>query len=80
MLRRVALVRNDFPEDCIVFIIRLSRISETLTALAVPANAVCVAPILVTLVMEVIRSSLIRLLQEPHGVTFQKRAFFLNTQ
>jgi hypothetical protein len=44
------------------------------------ANAVPSSPILVTLMMEATRSSERPFLQEPHGVTSQKTAFFANLQ
>jgi hypothetical protein len=47
--------------------------------LLVTANVVPSSPILVTLMMEAIRSSETRFLQEPHGVTSQKTAFFIVT-
>jgi hypothetical protein len=44
--------------------------------LLVTAN-VPTSPIFVTLMMEAIRSSEMPVFQEPHGVTSQKKAFFL---
>jgi hypothetical protein len=38
MLRRVALVRTDVSEECSAFIIRVTRISELGTTLAVTSN------------------------------------------
>jgi hypothetical protein len=54
MLRRVALVRTDVSEECIAYIIRVTRMSELGTTLAVTSNRS--SPILVTLMMEVMRS------------------------
>jgi hypothetical protein len=47
--------------------------------LLITANVVHNSPILVTLMMEELRFSKTRLLQMPHGVTFQKTAFFIVT-
>jgi hypothetical protein len=60
MLQCVALVRTNVPEERIASIIRVKRISELETTLAVTNN----------------RGTL---LQEPHGVTSQKTAFFIVT-
>jgi hypothetical protein len=68
MLRRVALVRTDVSEERRTSIIRLTRIGELGTMLAltsnrsvrrllVTANVVPYSPILVTLKMEALRSS-----------------------
>jgi hypothetical protein len=65
MLRHVALVRADVSEEHIGPIIRLTRIGELGTALAVTsnqctlkhANVLPSSPILVTLMMEAIHSS-----------------------
>jgi hypothetical protein len=62
MLPREALVRTDIPEERIASIIRLSRIDEPGTTLAVvyqllvTANVVPGSPILVTLIMEGLHS------------------------
>jgi hypothetical protein len=42
------------------------------------ANAVPSSPILITLMMEALRSSERRFLQKPHDVTFQKTAFIIH--
>jgi hypothetical protein len=47
--------------------------------LLVAANVASTMPIPVTLKIEAIRSSETYVLQEPHGVTSQKTAFFLVT-
>jgi hypothetical protein len=60
MLRRVALVRTDISEERIASILRVRRIGELGTTLAVTSN----------------RNML---LQEPHGVTSHKTAFFIVT-
>jgi acetolactate synthase regulatory subunit len=58
MLHRVALVRTDVSEERIAPIIRVTRISELGTTLAVTSNQNHAAKkIHVTLVMEAIRSS-----------------------
>jgi hypothetical protein len=71
MLRRVALVRTDVSEELSASIIRVTRIGELGTTLAVTkyvflrsvhrllarANDVAISPILVTLMMEAIRPS-----------------------
>jgi hypothetical protein len=90
MLRRVALIRSDFSEERIASIIAMTGIGELGTTLAVTSNRstlgrnivttnVASSPILVTLMMEELLSSEIRFLREPHGVTFQKTAFFIVT-
>jgi hypothetical protein len=59
MLRHVALVRTDVSEELIASIIRVTRIGELGTlsvGLLVPAN-VHSSPILVTLMMEALRST-----------------------
>jgi hypothetical protein len=61
MLRRVALVRTDVPEELSDSIIRVTKIGELGTTLAVTSN----------------RRTLQRnFLQEPRGVTSQKTPFF----
>jgi hypothetical protein len=93
MLRRVAVVRTEVSEEPNVSIIRATRIGElgtTLTIssnylvflfsmlrLLVTANVVLSSSIIVTLMMEALGSSKRLFLQEPHGVTFQKTAFFI---
>jgi hypothetical protein len=54
MLRRVALVRTDVSEERSVSIIRVTRIGELGTTLAVTSNR---SPNLVTLMMEALISS-----------------------
>jgi hypothetical protein len=75
MLSRVALVRTDVLEELSVSINRVTRIGELGTTLAlsssvlrflVTANGIPTSPILVTLVMEALRSSETRFLQQPH--------------
>jgi hypothetical protein len=58
-LRRVALVRTDVSEELSAYIIRVTRIGELGTKLAVTSNRPVVpsSPILVTLMMEALRSS-----------------------
>jgi hypothetical protein len=81
MLCHVALVRTDILEECSAFIIRVTRISELGTMLAVTSNRCmlqrntilspwrwwCYTPLKCWF------------LQEPHGVTSQKSAFFIVT-
>jgi flavin-dependent dehydrogenase len=63
MLGRVALVRIDVSEECIASIIRIARIGELGTTLAVTSNQhaakkyMVSRSVLVTLMMEIIRSS-----------------------
>jgi hypothetical protein len=64
MLRHVGLVRTDVSEELSAFIIRVTRIGELGTTLAVtsnqrklPRNTVHATPILVILMMEVLSSS-----------------------
>jgi hypothetical protein len=63
MLHSVVLVRTDVSEDSIVSVIRLTRVSELGTTLAISCN----------------RSTQSRFLQEPHAVTSHKTAFFIVT-
>jgi hypothetical protein len=56
MLRRVALVRTDVSEELSASLIRVTRIGELGTRLAVTAN-VPSSPILVTLIKEALSSS-----------------------
>jgi hypothetical protein len=80
ILRRVALVRTDVAEELSDSIIRVTRIGELGTTLAVTsvrrllvtANVVPSSPILVTLMMEAKR----RFSQESHDVTCHKTTFF----
>jgi hypothetical protein len=65
MLRGVALVRTDVSDVISASFIRVTKIGELGTTLAVTSNARC----------EEIPS---RFLQEPHGVTSQKTPFFGN--
>jgi hypothetical protein len=67
MLRRVVLVRTDVSEELGAFFIRVTRIGVLGTTLAVTSNG------------RTLNSSETRFLQEPHGVTSQKTAFFIVT-
>jgi hypothetical protein len=99
MLRRVALVRTDVSAKRITSIIKVTRIGE-LGTLAVTSNRstlrrvlqspattnnVSSSPIVVTLMMEAMRSDETsgcyksHFLQESHGVTSQKTAFLTVT-
>jgi hypothetical protein len=90
MLRRAALVRTNVSEELSASIIRVTRIGELWTTLAVKeffrsvlrllvTADVPSSPILATLMMEAPSPPKRRLLQEPHGVTSQKTAFFIVT-
>jgi hypothetical protein len=61
MFHCVAVVRTYVSEEISTFIIRVTRIGEVGKTLAVTSN----------------RCTLRRFLQEPHGVTSQKMAFFI---
>jgi hypothetical protein len=88
MIRSVALVRNDVSEERIASIIRVTRTNELRTfsvasnrsvlLLLVTAN-VHSSPILVTLMMEAIRSVEKSVLTRFTGVTSQKTEFFIVT-
>jgi Na+-transporting methylmalonyl-CoA/oxaloacetate decarboxylase gamma subunit len=82
MLRSVVLVITDVWNTFRASIIRMTSIGE-LRTLAVTGNrrtlhvnVVLSSLILVILMMEALSSSETRFLQEPHGVTSQKTAFF----
>jgi hypothetical protein len=91
MLRHVALVRNGVSEELSASFIRVTRIGELGTTLAVTSNLrtlcwfhvtasfVPSTPILVTLMKEELSSSETSVLNEPHGVTSQKTPFFIVT-
>jgi hypothetical protein len=76
MLRHVALVRSDVSEEFSAYIIRVTRIGELGTMLAVTSNR---RMILATLLMEALNSPKRRFLQEPYGVTSVNTAFFIVT-
>jgi hypothetical protein len=89
MSRCVALARTDVSEERIASIIRVARIGELETTLAITsnrirgvlrllliANNVSSSLILVILMMEVILPSEASV-QEPHGVTSQKTVLFI---
>jgi hypothetical protein len=74
MLRRATLVRTDFSEEPSAKIIRVKRIGERGTTLAVTSNR------------RMLRRNIMwgryvppkrQFLQEPHDVTYQKTAFFV---
>jgi hypothetical protein len=73
MLRRVALVGSDVSEVLSTSIIRVTRIGELGTMLAVTSNQ----RMLRKNTKNVLPKR--RLLQEPHGVTSQKTPFFIVT-
>jgi hypothetical protein len=64
MLRRVVLVRTDISEEISTSFMRVTRIGELGTTLAVTSNYVPLKR---------------RFLQEPYGVTSQKTPFFIVT-
>jgi hypothetical protein len=76
MLHRVALVRTDASEHRIASIIRVFL--RTMIRLLVTANFPS-SPILITMMIEAIRSLKRRFLQQQHGVTSQKTVFFIVT-
>jgi hypothetical protein len=85
MLHRVALVRTDVSEELSASFIRVSRIGELGSRLAitrnttvflVTASVVPSSPILDTLMKERKVPPKLRFLQEPHGVTSQKTQFY----
>jgi hypothetical protein len=73
MLDRVAIVRTDVSEESIASIIRVTRIGELGTYLA---NLATKARCEETIVCFPLKR---RFLQAPHGITFQKTAFFIVT-
>jgi hypothetical protein len=68
MLRRVALVRTDVSEELSTSFIRVTRIGELGTTLAVTTNRSTLPT-----------NTMCRFLQDPYGVTSQKTAFFIVT-
>jgi hypothetical protein len=70
MLRRVALVRTEVSDE-------LS--ASSVRRLLIMANVVPSSEILVTLMMESLRSLKCQSLQEPHGVTSQRTPFVIVT-
>jgi hypothetical protein len=92
MSRLVGLVRTDVFEERSASIIRVTRIGElgttlavandysTLLTLLVTANVVSSLLILVTLMMEELRSSKTSIFQKPQGVTPLKTVFFILTE
>jgi hypothetical protein len=74
MLRRVALVRTYVSEELSASIIRVTRIGEVGTTLAITSIRLA---LLVILMMEALLSSETSVLQEPHSVTSQKTSFFI---
>jgi hypothetical protein len=85
------LSSDDWKERCasMIRVIRIGELGTTLPVviiflrsvhrLLLSANVVPSSQILVTVMMEAIRSSETRFLQEPFGVTSQKTAFFTVT-
>jgi hypothetical protein len=89
MLRRVTLVRTDVSEELSAAFIRVTKIFELGTTLAltsaacrrllVTASVVLSSPIFVTLMEEAQVPPKRRFLQEPHGVSSKKTLFFITT-
>jgi hypothetical protein len=84
MLHRVALEITDVSEEHTNSIIRVTKIGELLFLrsvfrLLVTVDVVLSSTILVTLMIQAIRSSESRFLEEPRGVTSQKTAFSIDT-
>jgi hypothetical protein len=86
MLRRVALVRTEVSEKLNASFIRVTRIVELGTTLditsnrrtlLVRANVIPSSPLLVTLMMEGLRSSEKSVLTKQHGVPSQKEPFLV---
>jgi hypothetical protein len=76
MLRRVALVRADVSEKLGASFIRVTRISELETTLAV-TSSVPSSPIIAPWWRRRYVPPKRQFLQEPHGVTSQKTSFFI---
>jgi hypothetical protein len=66
--------RREYLKSYTGFVVFLSTVRRLVVTANVPSS-----PILVTLMMEALSSSECRLLQEPHGVTSQRTAFFIVT-
>jgi hypothetical protein len=77
MLRRVVLVRTHDSEELSASFIRVTRIGELGTTLAVTSNRRTLR--LVTMMKEAQVPPKRRYLQEAHGVTSQKAPFFIVT-
>jgi hypothetical protein len=73
----VTLVRIDVLEELSASFIRVTRIGELETTLAL-TSIVLSSPILVTLMKEALSSSKTSILTRATGVTSQKKAFFKN--
>jgi hypothetical protein len=84
MLRRVALVGTGVSEECIVSMIRATRISELIKTIGVTSKRIGVLrfivtynvsslPTVVTLTMEAVRSSDISVLSRSLGVPPERR-------
>jgi hypothetical protein len=68
----VTVVRTEDSEEASASLIRVTRIGRWL----VTANVALSSPVLVTVMMEVLKSYQKSLLTGPHGVTSQKTASF----
>jgi hypothetical protein len=75
MLRRMALVRNDVPKEPSASVIRVTRIGEVGTTLAVTSNR-RTSRFLSPWRLRHYIPPRHRFLEDPHGVTSQKTAFF----
>jgi hypothetical protein len=78
MLRRVALVRTDVSKKFSASFIRVTRIGEIGTTLAL-SSIVPISPILVTLIKEALCSSETSVLTRTTSVISQKIQFFIVT-
>jgi hypothetical protein len=77
MLHHVARVRTDVSEELSASFMRVTRIGELGTKLAV-TSVVPSSPILVTLMKEALGSPKRLFLQESHGLTSQKTSFLIS--
>jgi hypothetical protein len=68
MLRRVTLVKTDVPEERIASTIRVARIGDIGTTLALAKNRSTLR-----------RNTILSVVREPRGATSQKRAFIIVT-
>jgi hypothetical protein len=87
MLRRVVLVRTDVSEELSASFIRVTRIGELGTTLAVASNGHALRRLLVTasvvpsspILVTLMREALISSETSVHGITSQKSPFFIVT-
>jgi dihydroorotate dehydrogenase len=82
MLRYMAPIVTDVSEERSTSIIGVTGISELLRSvrrLLLTANVVFISTILVTLMIDALRSSETSVFTRSHGLTSQKTAFFILT-